>query len=80
MTVRSVALDDPHIRNEILTNITEGAVMGVVVGLKGPASSAKVANAARRCGNETTGRREQDTPKVQAEYDFLTLVLLTIKS
>ena len=80
MTVRSVALDDPHIRNEILTNITEGAVMGVVVGLKGPASSAKFANAARRRGNETTGRREQDTRKVQAEYDFLTLVLLTIKS
>ena len=43
-TVRTVPLDDPHIRHEILVNITEGAVMGVIVGLKGPAATALVAN------------------------------------
>ena len=31
MTVRAVALEDTHIRHEILTNITEGAVMGAIV-------------------------------------------------
>ena len=44
-TVRTVALDDPHSRHAMLVNITAGAVMGAVVGLKGPAATARVTNA-----------------------------------
>ena len=42
--VRTVALDDTHDRHETIANITEGAVMGAIVGLKGPGSTAEIAN------------------------------------
>ena len=44
--------------------------MGAIIGLKGPSSTAKVANASRSRDRETKGRREYDTRKVQAEHDF----------
>ena len=45
--VRAVALNDMHVRHEVLANITEGTVMGAVVILKGPSASVKAANVTR---------------------------------
>ena len=38
--VRTIAQNDLHSRHEVLASITEGTVMGFIVGLVGPGSSA----------------------------------------
>ena len=75
-----MALDDPHIQTEVLANITEGAVMGAIIGLKGPSATAKAANMSRSRDRETRGRREQDTRMVQAEHAFLVQIMMIIKA
>ena len=76
-----MALDDPHIRQEVLSNIVEGAVMGAVVCLKGPAATVNIANAGRsRNGEQKANNRSADARRLQSQHDFLMQILMTIQS
>ena len=47
LVASEVFLQDSHSRHEVLANVTEGAVMGIVVSLAGPGGTTLESNAGR---------------------------------
>jgi hypothetical protein len=64
-TIRTIYPDDMHSRHEVLANITEGGVMGVILGLIGPKGTAPEINANRNRKKEKHARRDHDARKQQ---------------
>ena len=80
--VRLVSLDDLHARHEVLANIIEGTIMGALIGLRGPSSTALIANQSRSRNNERKqdGRRQDDTRRVARQHEYLTEIMKAIQA
>ena len=76
---REVFLQDAHSRHEVLANATEGAVMGIVVVLSGPGSSAVAANAGRS-RDKKKRLTHLDTRQQSRQHAYLLELLSTVDS
>ena len=74
--------EDSHIRHEVLANVVEGTIMGAIIGLKGPHTSARVANRARSRNVESKAEAhgDHDTRKVYRTHMFLLELMTTLQS
>ena len=81
MTIRNVYPDDAQSRHEILTNITQGGVMGVIIGLKGPQGTAKDVNASRRRHTKNIQQdRDGDTRRQARVHAYLAEIIQAIQA
>ena len=81
--VRLIYPSDSHSRHEVLVNITEGGVMGVVVGLSGPSSTALDLNQSRsrkRKDAHPKRNRDADTRRIANDHASLSETMMTVKS
>ena len=81
LTVRTIYLADSHSRHEVLVNITEGGVMGVIIGFAGPGGKASDMNTNRQRNKQSAQReRDNDTRRQSTLHACLSEIIMTIRA
>ena len=79
--VRIVAQNDLHSRHEVLASITEGTIVGFIVGLMGPRSAAYDLNTSRsRDADKLVRPKDHQTRSVAREHAYLAELMMLVQS